>query len=67
MNCAGNTAMLVKGGIPIGLRILLGFSTVFGVRAYGWKAKDEKKEIFLTMDENADANYKMLGGKGGVK
>ncbi|GMI21165.1 hypothetical protein TrRE_jg10922, partial [Triparma retinervis] len=34
-NCAGNTVKLVKGGIPIGLRIGMGFMTVFGVRAYG--------------------------------
>eukprot|EP00520_Triparma_pacifica_P020331 CAMPEP_0118638882 /NCGR_PEP_ID=MMETSP0785-20121206/3933_1 /TAXON_ID=91992 /ORGANISM="Bolidomonas pacifica, Strain CCMP 1866" /LENGTH=268 /DNA_ID=CAMNT_0006530185 /DNA_START=301 /DNA_END=1103 /DNA_ORIENTATION=- len=40
-NCAGNTAKLVKGGIPIGLRIFLGFSTVFAVRAYGWQIKEE--------------------------
>ena len=74
-NCAGNTVKLVKGGIPIGLRIAMGFGTVFAVRAYGWYVKEGgdggghgERKLLLTMDENADAIWKMIeGGDGGSK
>jgi len=57
-NCAGSTSKLVKGGIPIGLRILMGFATVFGVRAFGWNSMPDG--LFLSMDDNADANVKLV-------
>ncbi|GMH48592.1 hypothetical protein TrLO_g3467 [Triparma laevis f. longispina] len=55
-NCDGCTVKLVKGGIPIGLRILVGFGTVFGIRAW---ALTKPGGIFLSMDENAK-NFKRI-------
>ena len=53
-NCAGSTSKLLKGGIPIGLRILLGFGTVFGIRAAAWRNKPDG--LLSTMEESADQN-----------
>lgn len=57
-NCAGSTSKLLNGGIPIGLRILLGFGTVFGIRVAAWQNKPDG--LLLTMDESADANQKRV-------
>ena len=56
-NCAGSTTRLVHGGIPIGLRILLGAGASVGVRALAWQREDE---LFLTMGECADANCRWV-------
>lgn len=53
-NCAGSTARLLHGGIPLSARILAGFSTVCAVRAYAWHTKDDK--LLLSMADNAKAN-----------
>eukprot|EP00521_Asterionellopsis_glacialis_P010209 CAMPEP_0195302622 /NCGR_PEP_ID=MMETSP0707-20130614/31402_1 /TAXON_ID=33640 /ORGANISM="Asterionellopsis glacialis, Strain CCMP134" /LENGTH=399 /DNA_ID=CAMNT_0040365931 /DNA_START=73 /DNA_END=1272 /DNA_ORIENTATION=- len=58
-NCAGSTVKLVHGGIPIGLRILLGFGTVFGIRAVAWQKKPDG-DILLSMEASAQANRKLL-------
>jgi len=55
-NCAGSTPRLVHGGIPIGVRILLGAGTAMLIRAMAWQQKPEGREFFMTMDECAQAN-----------
>ena len=57
-NCAGSTSKLLNGGIPIGLRILLGFGTVFGIRVAAWQNKPDG--LLLTMEESAEANQKRV-------
>lgn len=57
-NCAGSAARLVHGGIPIGLRIGVGFGTALGVRAAAWRY--EPDGIFLSMDASAAANYRWI-------
>jgi uncharacterized membrane protein YeiH len=57
-NCDGSAPKLLHGGIPIGLRILLGFGTVFGIRAAAWQNKPDG--LLLTMDEMAERNKERL-------
>jgi uncharacterized membrane protein YeiH len=57
-NCAGSTSKLLNGGIPIGLRILVGFGTVFGIRAAAWQNKPDG--LLLTMEEMAELNKKRV-------
>ena len=46
-----------------GLRIALGFGTVFGVRTWAWFRREDGN-IFLGMEENKMENMKRLGLKG---
>jgi uncharacterized membrane protein YeiH len=57
-NCAGSTSKLLKGGIPIGVRILLGFGTVFSIRLAAWQNKPDG--LLLTMEDSAEVNEKYL-------
>jgi uncharacterized membrane protein YeiH len=57
-NCAGSAPRLLHGGIPIGLRILLGFGTVFGIRAAAWQNKQGVR--LLTMDEMSERNMERV-------
>jgi len=57
-NCAGSASKLLHGGIPIGLRIFLGFGTVFAVRAAAWVNKPDG--MLQTMDESAKVNRDLL-------
>ena len=57
-NCSGSTQKLIHGGIPLGLRILLGFGTVFSIRAVAWHYKPDG--ILSTMDDSATANKKRI-------
>ena len=57
-NCAGSAPRLLHGGIPIGLRILLGFGTVFGIRAAAWQNKPDGR--LLTMDEMSERNMERV-------
>lgn len=53
-NCAGSTARLLHGGIPIGFRICLGAGTALAVRIFAWQRKPDG--IFSSMQECAEAN-----------
>ncbi len=57
-NCAGSTSKLLNGGIPIGLRIIVGFGTVFGIRAAAWQNKPYG--LLLRMEEMAELNEKRV-------
>jgi uncharacterized membrane protein YeiH len=57
-NCAGSTSKLLKGGIPIGVRILLGFGTVFSIRVAAWQNKPDG--LLLTMEDSAEVNQKYM-------
>ncbi|KAL1507521.1 hypothetical protein AB1Y20_007145 [Prymnesium parvum] len=57
-NCAGPTAKLLPGGIPIGVRIAIGAGVAIAVRVFAWLKKPD--EIFSEMDDVARANYRML-------
>ena len=57
-NCAGDTAKLVHGGIPISLRIACGLGAAIAFRAAAWQAG--KDELFDSMDVRADANVQSL-------
>jgi uncharacterized membrane protein YeiH len=57
-NCAGSTSKLLKGGIPIGLRILAGFGTVFSIRAAAWQNKPDG--LLRTMEDSARINEQYL-------
>lgn len=57
-NCAGNTSKLLAGGMPLTLRVLLGFGTVFGIRAVAWHYKPNR--LLLTMEESAKANQQRM-------
>jgi uncharacterized membrane protein YeiH len=59
-NCAGSTVKLVHGGIPIGLRILMGFGTALAVRVVAWQNKPDN--LFLSMEASAAVNIKSLKG-----
>jgi uncharacterized membrane protein YeiH len=59
-NCAGSTVKLVHGGIPIGLRILMGFGTALAVRLVAWQNKPDN--LFLSMEASAAVNIKSLKG-----
>jgi len=58
LNCAGSTAKLVHGGIPIGARILLGAGTAIGIRVYAWQQKPG--DIFSSMGDCAAANHEWV-------
>lgn len=58
-NCAGSTSRLVHGGIPIGVRIVLGAGTAVIVRMVAWWRKAEG-DLFMTMDECAIENSKWV-------
>ena len=57
-NCAGDTAKLVHGGIPISVRIALGLGAAIAFRAAAWHAG--KDELFDSMDKRAEANVQSL-------
>ena len=53
-NCAGSYSKLVNGGIPLTLRLFLGFSTALAVRAVAWQYKPDN--FLSTMDESVAKN-----------
>jgi len=57
-NCSGVSSKLINGGIPIGLRIALGFGTAVLVRACAWDRKPDG--LFLTMEETSEQNLRWL-------
>ena len=57
--CAGSTEKLISGGIPLGLRIVLGVGAAIGIRAYAWEQKSDGG-LLMSMTEAADANREIL-------
>jgi len=57
-NCPGLSSKFIHGGLPLGLRIVLGASTAVAFRVYVWKRKPD--ELFSSMDASATANDALL-------
>ena len=54
-NCSGSRAMLLTGGMPVGLRIVLSVGSSCAVRLLAWRQRPEGS-LFWSMEEAAAKN-----------